>query len=175
MRVIGIGHRARQGKDTIARYLLQEYYHRYQGYAAIYPIATALRGWVRLQGLMTNKDPAVLVAAGDLLRRRDPNVLTEAVAWQLLDEQPEFAIIPDVRLPCDVALIHRFQGYLVQVTRVQVGSGAPWISPDRDATHPTEMALDTCEAWNERLVFLDGEYPAPHQAAARDLLETMFP
>src|SRR4051812_38421523 len=96
MRLIGLGHKARQGKDTLARLIVMEA-GRNSMYAKQYAFSSALYSLARRLG-MKAKDPHILQALGtDVMRRIDKYIWIDELEYQLKNEEPEIAIITDVR------------------------------------------------------------------------------
>jgi hypothetical protein len=167
MLVIGLGHRARHGKDTVARMLLGELYRTYKDpsfYAALYSLASDFKGWARIQGYMTEKNPPFLQQEGDVLRRyKSPTIFVDALRWRLKEEQPTVAIIPDVRLGCDVSLVQEMGGFCFKVARLH--NGKPWYSDTRDPDHPTEACLDGWLGWQRQYTIETGDVDGLHAVA----------
>lgn len=138
--IVGFGHKARQGKDTLARMvhelLAQE--------TKIYSFAAALRAYCRVSGWMKEKDAPMLQYVGtDLFRKSNPDIWVETLKHQIEEEAPAAALITDMRFPNELRLC-AVNGFTVNVTRYNF-DGTPYIAPDRRTDHPSETALDGCQ------------------------------
>ena len=146
--VLGIGHRARQGKDTVAAAMLQA------APADVLRIgfADALYDYCRVVHDMTVKDPKLLQEAGVALRETDPLVWVKAVYWKIIDKKPKVVVIPDVRFKNEAAFVKQMGGYCIKVERRHVSmdptlNDTPWVSADRDPNHVSECDLND-HAWD---------------------------
>src|SRR5687768_4004777 len=115
--VIGLGHKARQGKDEVASYLVRAYGQRLD--IRRYAFADALKAHCRVAFRMTEKDAPLLQMVGtDLYRRADPDIWVRALYWQLREDAPEVAIITDMRFPNEAGFVKQVGGITVCVSRV---------------------------------------------------------
>jgi len=134
-RVVGLGFRARSGKDTVAKYMhaiLPED-------SKVYHFSDALKAHVRVLGLMGKKDAALLQMVGtDIYRRADPDIWVRCLVHQIAEEQPKIAIVSDMRFANELEWV-RQHGLAVRIVRID--NGAEYVSPDRPADHPSEIAL----------------------------------
>jgi hypothetical protein len=181
--VLGLGHKARQGKDTVVR-LLQA---AYPGRIFRVSMADAMKAIARVEFGMTAKDGPLLQRLGtevykngEPFRHRpkmppDPDIWVRAIAWTIaeLDAdaiEPIVACIPDVRFPNEAEFVQSVGGVLARVTRLD-GVGAPVIATDRPTTHISETALDDFP-WPYTLQNRPGDqFIGGHlQAAARGLV-----
>jgi hypothetical protein len=138
--LIGIGNKARQGKDLFAGYLSQAL--RAQGVTAkCYSFADALYHICRADHGMTTKDPVLLQNVGMDYRRLDPNVWVRSCLWRISDDPPQVAIIPDARFRNEAEVIKLYGGVTIQVVRTRP-DGARFIDPSRPADHPSEVDND---------------------------------
>jgi hypothetical protein len=158
MRVIGFGHRARQGKNTAAQAVLSACPLETQ--VRMYAFADALRSEVRTAcakfggqfalisawkeaGLIPEwvhfeepKPRSLLQWWGTEYRRgKDPDYWVKRLAKTLEDHHPEIALITDVRFPNEVEAIHSWGGVYVKV----VNTGQVDMEVHE---HPSEAALD---------------------------------
>ncbi len=140
-KVIGIGHKARHGKDTLATYLLRQCPE-----AKIYTFGADLKAWCRVQGFMTNKKGSVLQLVGtDLFRNHfDSEVWVRCLQYQIEDDQPTVAIIPDMRMPNEKEWVEARGGITVKISRLN-NDRSPYVTTDRDPNHYSETALDGAE------------------------------
>lgn len=140
--VVGLGHRARHGKDTAAAAICAAF-----GADALrIGFADAVRAVCRVNHEMTTKDPALLQQVGVGRRQTDPDIWVRAVAWAVHDwssdrnGRPGVVVIPDVRFRNEAQWIRQQQGMLVCVTRYGP-DGLPFVASDRPATHISETSL----------------------------------
>jgi len=141
MFVIGIGHRARQGKDYLAKALVMHCNAR-GIHAKQFAFADALRSYCRVAFGMREKDAPLLQVVGtDIFRKRNPDIWVRVLEDTLNEQQPEVAIITDMRFPNEAAMIKRLGGATIDVQRL-TGGGFPYVATDRDPNHPSETALD---------------------------------
>lgn len=133
--LIGIGHRARVGKDTVAWLLIDAL--RARGIdARRYAFADALKTYCRVEHGMTAKDAPLLQRVGVALRdSRGADIWINILAAQIAEDAPAIAIIPDMRFPNELAWVQSHGGLAVCVTRPD--------PPDagRDLAHISEVAL----------------------------------
>ena len=136
VKVVGIGHRARQGKDTFANFLLD----KVPG-SRKYSFAEDLKAFARVLG-MKEKDGPLLQALGtEVFRRLDENIWTRCLYYKILEDRPTLAVIPDVRFPNELKMITDMGGSTVDIIRLNE-DGSRFVAPDRDPNHSSEVALD---------------------------------
>jgi hypothetical protein len=146
--VIGIGHKARHGKDTAAERILRST----GGVARKYSFGTGLYAVARALFNMTAKDAPLLQALGtEVGRRHDNDRWIRTTYWQIRDERPRIAVLADVRFPNEADFVKSMGGTLIKVTRLDAGTAKPYITTDRDPNHPSEVALDGYTNWDYRL------------------------
>jgi hypothetical protein len=166
--VVGLGHKARNGKDTTAA-VLQEYFG---SDARRYAFADSLRAVCRVVYGMEDKDAPLLQTVGTELFRMgqhsartsdgrilfhptasnisptpDPEVWARTTYWTIAEQQPRVAIISDVRFLNEAQMIKDMGGTLIKCVR-RTSSGRQFIDPTRSATHPSETDLDDYEGWD---------------------------
>lgn len=158
VRVVGIGHKARQGKDTIANYLQKQYNAQKFSFSdALYDVARVVFG-------MEEKDgPLLQVLGTEVFRRRDPDVWVKAVYRKIQDKSPAIAVIPDVRFPNEAAFVKAMGGKLIHVRRF-LADGERYIASDRSTTHPSEVALDGYKGWDATIDAKDGDFAGIYAA-----------
>ena len=145
--VLGLGHQARQGKDTAAKILVEAY----PGLVQRFAFADDLYAVARVEHGMRTKDPRLLQWLGtEVYRRRDPDVWIRCVYSKLLDAMPRVAVVTDVRFPNELAFIQALGGVCWKVER-QLADGSRFVDASRSASHPSETALDGAE-WDQVLV-----------------------
>lgn len=141
MFVLGMGHKARHGKDFLAKSLVMHCNAR-GIFAKQYGFADALRAYCRVAFGMREKDAPLLQVVGtDIFRKRNPDIWVRVLEDTLLEQQPEVAVITDMRFPNEADMIKRLGGSTIDVQRITV-TGQPYVATDRDPNHPSETALD---------------------------------
>jgi hypothetical protein len=134
--LIGLGYKARHGKDTVA----QEIINCAPSLARRYSFAAPLKAFARVLG-MKEKDGKVLQALGtDVMRVLRPNVWVDLLHYQIEEEQPAVAVITDMRFPNEFDYVKGQGGITVCVQRTHA-DGTPYVDPFRPADHPSETAL----------------------------------
>jgi hypothetical protein len=150
--VIGLGHRARHGKDQTAAFMVDAL--RSAGYdARRYGFADALYGYCRTHLGMTSKDAPMLQRVGVEKRAEDPNIWIRQVALKIADDQPVVAIIPDTRFINEGTFVRAWGGALVKVMRFDA-NGEAFVDPSRPADHPSEVQGESI-TW-DRVVMNNG-------------------
>ena len=140
MRIVGLGYKARQGKNTVARGIIQHCATQ-EIYAKEYGFATALKAYCRVLG-MRKKDGQLLQTVGtDVFRHLNPDIWVRVLMDTIEEDQPDVAIITDMRFPNEVEAIKAQNGLVVRVSRINP-NGTTWIADDRPADHSSEIALD---------------------------------
>ena len=158
MIIIGLGHRARQGKDTIANYW-KECLTEIELYSLAKPLKEFCRDnhndllWKWQLAHQTKQVPAykddpiygytaILQWYGsDVIRKASPDYWVNKLNERIGADGPEIAVITDVRFPNEADYIRKQKGYLVKVSRVNQ-DGSPFVDPSRPAGHASEVALD---------------------------------
>lgn len=160
--VIGLGHKARHGKDTAAAAIIAAIpgAMRFSFADDLYAVARVLYG-------MTTKDAPLLQRIGvDYRDVKGPDVWVKAVYAKILDAKPRLAIITDVRFPNEMAFVKALGGATVKVTRLTADCREPYVDPSRPATHISECALDGAN-WDLHLTARDGDVPSLQRAAVQ--------
>ena len=161
MLVIGLGHRARQGKNFVANFMRAQ-----QPDMRLYAFADELKLYCKEHhdellprwqlASQTKQVPAckedpiygytkILQWYGtDVARKQDPDTWVKALAARLEVDEPEVAIITDVRFPNEAQFIKEKGGYMVNVRRL-LADGSQFVDTSRDPNHPSEIALDDYE------------------------------
>lgn len=159
MILIGLGHKARQGKDYVSNYMKEAL----PSLVSLYSFARELKLYCKehheellTQWQLANQtkqipackeDPIygytrILQWYGtDVARKANPNRWVEAVAERIKTDGPEIGIITDVRFPNEAAYIKENSGYTVDVVR-RLADGTQFLDPNRDPNHASETALD---------------------------------
>ena len=134
--IIGIGHKARQGKDTLGQMLVTELGHT-GIQARLYSSAAPLKAIARIAHGMQGKDAMLLQKLGMMYREQHgDDVWINATLQQIEEDQPQVAIITDVRFKNEARAIQSRGGYLLRISRPGL------VDPFRDPTHPSEVELD---------------------------------
>jgi hypothetical protein len=175
--LVGLGHKARQGKNVVAEELVRVS----EGKAKLYALADELKTYCRDRheelfakyphvGTKHKDDPIygyveMLQWVGtDVIRKENPNYWVEVLSKRIEAEQPEIAVVTDVRFPNEAEWIKQREGCLVKVQRI-TADGTPFIDPTRSATHPSETALDDYNDWHVIIQAGDGEVEALRESA----------
>lgn len=148
--VIGIGHKARQGKDTAAGALIAAYpgdVQRFSFADDLYAVCRVLHG-------MTGKDAPLLQRVGVAMREQDPDVWLRSVDSKIRESRPPVAVIPDLRFPNEFAYVQALGGVCWKVDR-RLADGSAFVDPSRPATHISETAIDGA-MWDRVLVNPEG-------------------
>ncbi len=143
--VIGLGHKARNGKDSTAC-VFQDFFG---SQARRYAFADALRAICRVDHGMTVKDAKLLQRVGtDVYRNvRGENVWVDALYWTIAEQQPLVAIITDVRFFNEAQMVKDMGGSIIKCVR-RCQDGSQFIDPSRDKTHRSETELDSYTDWD---------------------------
>lgn len=154
--VLGLGHRARQGKDLVVRLLQESFPGRVQRVA----FADALKAHARVSHRMTVKDGPLLQRLGVEARLTDPDIWVRAAAWAIAEldadtRQPQVVCVPDVRFENEWAFVEGAGGKLCRLVRLN-DDGSRFVAPDRPANHVTETALDDAP-WPNTLSAVSGD------------------
>lgn len=153
MLIIGIGNKARNGKDTAGEAIVNYYQTKrdiaeehdlipYAPKAKLFKFADALYKVCREEYGMKDKDAGLLQKVGD--GRRNEFGLTywiDQVAKSINTSKVDMAVITDVRYTNEANWIKRQGGYVINVTRVNP-NGTPFITTDRDPNFISEIQLD---------------------------------
>jgi hypothetical protein len=176
---IGLGHKARQGKNVVASVIKERGGDKVREYA----LADELKKYckanhdelVKTHNLDTSVCKAdsiygyvnVLQFVGtNLFREQNPNHWVELLDKRIRADRPEIALITDVRFPNEAEYVHGRDGVLVKIVRM-MPDGTQYISTDRDPKHPSETALDTYTDWDFVILGADGEVQALQDVASQ--------
>lgn len=138
--LVGLGHKARHGKDTMAN-LLVDIFRGLGITARKYSFAGALYDYCRVVHGMSGKDAPLLQKVGVEMREKDKMVWVKTVLWKIHDDRPDIALIPDTRFENEADAIRSKGGLVVKVSRY-LPSGEEFRDPSRPAGHISETALD---------------------------------
>jgi hypothetical protein len=148
--VIGLGHKARHGKDSAARILIETFGSKVQRFS----FADDLYAVCRIVHGMRGKDAPLLQRIGLEYRQRDPDTWVRSVYSKILEARPALAVITDVRFPNEFELVRALGGVCWKITR-RLEDGSVFVDPSRPADHPSETALDGA-AWDCEIENPDG-------------------
>lgn len=173
MILIGLGHKARQGKNYVANYMKDE-----DGSIKLYAFADELKYYCRdhhdellpqwqlahqTKATPAHKEDAIYGCTPilqwygtDVARKANPNIWVEKLAEKLENEKPDIAVITDVRFINEAEFIKSHSGYLVDVIRKNA-DGSQYQDPGRPSSHPSEIALDDYLGWDFVIMAKDGD------------------
>lgn len=175
MIIIGLGHKARQGKDYVSNYMMEAM----PSSIKLYSFAKALKEYCKanhdtlvgqfrratgFSGTIEHKDDAVygytriLQWYGTFARETNPNIWVDLVAASIEKDQPDIAIITDVRFPNEAAFVKDKNGYTVECIRRQA-DGSQYTDPGRDPNHISETALNDYN-FDFIITVRDGDLPS---------------
>jgi hypothetical protein len=151
MILLGIGHRARQGKDTAAEAIVNYYgaknevhlkHGTTEGIVRVQRVgfADALYEMARNQYGMEGKDAPLLQKLGMMMREEDPDYWIKK-AFDRISPSTDIVVISDVRYTNEAMYIRERGGYLLKVTRL-TETGHEYVDPSRPADHPSETDLN---------------------------------
>jgi hypothetical protein len=147
---IGLGHKARHGKDTFAASLHSLYPYQIHRVA----FADALKMYCRLNHGMTKKDSPLLQRVGNEMRQKDPYFWVRCVYWAIDELRPKYALITDVRYQNEAEWIKAMGGIVIKVER-RNPDGSLFVDPSRPADHVSEIDLDRYQF--DHVVVNDGQ------------------
>ena len=146
--IIGLGHRARHGKDTVAAEWIALQPRRVRRFS----FADDLKAYCRIAHGMTTKDAPLLQRVGVEMREtRGADVWIRGVESQIAEIAPDIAVITDVRFQNEAVWVKAQGGVLVKVERVDQTTGALFQAADRDPHHPTEIDLADYDGWDHTI------------------------
>ena len=175
IKYVGIGHKARQGKTLLAEAMVEASGGKIKTYALAeelkqycaahheelfkkYPEVPKLKKEDPIYGYV-----AMLQHYGtNVVRAENPNHWVEVLEQKIEAEQPEVALITDIRFPNEAALVRNKEGLLLRLRRMT--GDTQYIDPTRSAQHPSEIGLDTFLDWDILLDVQDGKMEELKQA-----------
>lgn len=147
--LIGLGHKARHGKDSAAEILKRHGAERFSFADDLYAICRVHYG-------MTVKDAPLLQNVGMQYRQNlGPDVWVRSVDAKIRASLPSIAVITDVRFPNEFDYVKRMGGVCWKIER-RLKDGSLYVDPSRPSDHPSETALDNA-TWDRVIVNPDGE------------------
>lgn len=176
MIVIGLGAKARQGKNFVANYM-QEAVEA----ISLYAFADELKLYCKEHhdelvpkwqlAHQTKQQPGFKEDAiygctpilqwygSDVARKEDPDTWVKALAKRIETEKPTVAVITDCRFENEAQFVKERGGYLVEVIR-RNPDGSQFRDPGRDPNHISETALDEYMGWDYTIMCKDGDLNA---------------
>lgn len=176
MILIGLGAKACQGKNYVANYMKEAIPE-----IRFYSFADELKRHCKAnhdelvgQWQLAHQTKAIPAAKDDpiygvtailqwfgteVMRKHNPNYWVDCVASTIAKENPEVAVVTDVRFPNEAAWVKNHDGYLVEVIRLQE-DGTRYYDPNRDKNHTSETALDDYQGWDYVLLCRSGDLNA---------------
>lgn len=170
--IIGIGNKARQGKDYVANYMC----NAMPSMVRTYNFARELKLYCKENhnelepkwqlAHQTKQHPGwkddpiygctpILQWVGVEKRKEDPDYWVKKVAAKIAEDNPEIAIIADVRFENEAAYVKNSGGYTVNVRR-RNADGIQMLDPGRDPKHISEIELDDYN-WDFYISVKDGD------------------
>ena len=187
MLVIGMGHRARQGKDTAALAMINaaplELQIRQYGFAdalkkevwlacsrsggqwnliAHYKEAGLMPEWVVCED---PKPRTLLQWWGEWRRSQNPNYWVDRLRRTLEAHRPDVALITDVRHPNEIAFVKEYSGFNVKVTRTTRAD------IEVSEAHISERALSDFNGWD---FYLEAAYRQELEQKAAELFTDIW-
>lgn len=156
--IIGFGAKSRSGKDSCVKHIIEKFGQDYD--IRRYAFADELKKDVEQIGIARlafklgvkldpkpdmsdplcqsewGKQSALLQAWGEFCRKHDSFVWVRKVREQIERDQPQFALISDMRYKNEFLYVKAFRGYTVRVTR------QGFVDLSRDPHHISEVDLD---------------------------------
>jgi hypothetical protein len=148
--LIGFSGRARHGKTACCE-AIQHAAQADGKTARLYDIGNIIRLYCIKNGLLprverrdiTKEQLQILIDVGKQKRAVDEGYWIHQMFGAIATEQPDVALVPNLRYWNEVDATKKSGGYVVRVTRL-TGSGTEFISPDRDPNDVSETSLDHC-------------------------------
>lgn len=160
--LVGLGHKAQQGKSTLAQMI----HELAPAETKIYNFSDAIVAHARAFGLMgAKKNPQLLQTLGADIYRKHINAdyWIRQLQYSIAADSPRVALVTGVRFTNEFEWIQENNGICVQVIRVNE-TGGQWISPDRPARHLSEVELDGA-VWDYTVSAADGNLEELRKAA----------
>jgi hypothetical protein len=171
--IIGLGHKARQGKNYVADFMKAED-NRVKTYAfadelKLYckehhdELVPRWQLWHQTKQLPTSKadpiygyTPILQWWGTEIARKENPDCWVQALDNRLSTDNPEVAVITDIRFPNEAEYIKQKAGYLCEVVRLK-SDGTQFVDTGRDPNHPSETALNDYPYWDFTILCKDGD------------------
>lgn len=101
----------------------------------------------------TPEQVKILVDIGNERRAEDENYWVDQIAYAIIRDRPDVALIPNVRFPNEAKFVKAIYGFNVLVRRINQ-DGSDFISASRDPEDITETALDAWP-WDFEILNMD--------------------
>jgi hypothetical protein len=162
MYVIGIGHRARHGKDTLANGI-RHHLGLFGYHALVASFAHELKSLARALG-MRGKNSVMLQHLGLAMRALDEDYWIKRLEDRIAQESeaPDVVIVPDVRFPNEARWVASRGGPRIKVSRL-MPDGSLFVAQDRDPNHESETALADWHGWENDFTITDGDLDTLHR------------
>lgn len=164
--LIGLGYKARHGKDTIAKIAARDILD-----ARVMSHADDLKALARALG-MTEKHGPFLQKLGEAMRTLDQDYFVKKLHLRIDEIAPRVVLIPDVRFPNEADAIKARGGLLYHVER-RLPNGTLYVDASRDPNHPSETAMDGYQGWNRSFSIMDGDTGGLMSAAHRVVADAL--
>lgn len=173
MILIGLGAKARQGKNYVANYMQEAIPE-----VKFYSFADELKQYCKehhdellpqwqlakqTKQVPARKDDAIYGYSAilqwygtEVIRKNSPDHWVRVIADKISKDNPSIAIITDVRFPNEAAFIKNHDGWLVEVIRLNE-DGTRFYDPNRDKNHASETALDDYAGWDYIILCKSGD------------------
>lgn len=139
--IVGLGHKARQGKDSAAEAIYDYYCPAFSPKVRIFRWADALYRVCREEYGMSGKDAPLLQRVGEERRQKfGEDYWINQIAVEILNFRG-IAVIADTRYTNEGDWIHEHHGYVIDVIRMNA-DGTRYITDDRDPNFVSEVQLD---------------------------------
>ena len=173
MILIGLVHKARQGKNYVADFMKAED-NRIKTYAfadelKLYckehhdELVPKWQLWNQTKQYPASKadpiygyTPILQWYGTEIARKENPDCWVQALKNRLFSDAPEVAVITDVRFLNEAEYIKQKGGYLCEVIR-QKEDGTQFVDTSRDPNHPSEIALNDYSGWDFTILCKDGD------------------
>jgi hypothetical protein len=140
---IGVGHKARQGKDSVCSAI----HNTFPSTTRVMGFADAVKSHCRVVHQMSTKDAPLLQRVGtDMRESHGENIWVRTLLAAAEDASENIVLINDLRFPNEAEAIKARGGILIKVER-HTNSGL-FVASDRDPNHPSETALDDWLEWD---------------------------
>jgi hypothetical protein len=168
--LVAFGHKARHGKDTAVKAIIDKFGSQYdiRRYSFADGIKRELEGLNQFEicwrnGIKFDSDPdmtdplcpkgkqsALLQYWGQMKREEDPFYWVNKLRASIAADQPQIALISDMRALNELLYVKSMRGYTVKVTR------QGFVDLSRDPNHVSETALDRVE-FDYEISVLEGQ------------------
>lgn len=159
--IIGLGFKARNGKDTLASMTADAL--RDLGVSSErLSFADDLKALARCLGMQAKNAPA-LQKLGEACRELDPDFWVKRLMLRVASSSALVVFVPDMRFPNELRRLWQQGAITIRVDRV-LPNGETYTAADRDPTHVSETALANAQ-FDYRLVAPDGDLAALREHA----------